>query len=104
MGPLLLCRLFGQFRILRRNQWELEVREMVIHVEKRRCRLLWGVACRRDGRLLCMGWLGMWGGVIDAQIRRFEPDLEEICSVGEMQGACLRGEAGAVLEQVGDVL
>ena len=43
------------------------------------------------------------GGLINAEIRWFEPDLQEVVAAGEMEGAGLRGEAGTLLQQVGDI-
>ena len=48
------------------------------------------------------GWR-LWGGVINAEIRGSEADVEEIAASGEMEGAGLRGEAGALLHQVGNI-
>jgi hypothetical protein len=40
----------------------------------------------------------MWVGLINAEIRWVEPDLEEVFSSGEMEGPGFRGEALALLQ------
>ena len=55
------------------------------------------------GSLLCVVCCWLWGGVINAEIRGCEADVEEIAAAGEMEGAGLRGEAGALLHQVGNI-
>jgi hypothetical protein len=47
---------------------------------------------------------GLWSGLIQAEIGWGEADLSEVFAPCQMQGAGLRGEAGALLHQVGDVL
>ncbi len=42
--------------------------------------------------------------MIDAEVGLLELDIEEVLSSGEMEGAGLRGEAGALFEQIGDVV
>ena len=42
--------------------------------------------------------------MIKAQIRRSEADVQEIAAAGEMEGAGLRGAAGALLHQVGHII
>ena len=42
--------------------------------------------------------------MIDAEVGLLELDIEEVLSSGEMEGAGLRGEAGALFEQIGDVI
>src|SRR5687767_5014207 len=55
------------------------------------------------GFLLCIvcSWLRM--GVINAQIRGGETDVQEIAAAGEMESARLRSEAGTLLHQIGNV-
>jgi len=48
--------------------------------------------------------VGRWRDVIDAEVGLLELDIEEVLSSGEMEGAGLRGEAGALFEQIGDVV
>ena len=47
--------------------------------------------------------LGRERGLINAEIRLFKPHLQEIGATGEMEGAGLRGKAGTLLHQVGDI-
>jgi hypothetical protein len=54
------------------------------------------------GSLLGVVCSGLRVGVINAQIRGCETDVQEIAAAGEMEGAGLWGEAGALLHQVGN--
>ena len=105
MGPRFVGRLCGQVGILLRDKGELQVGEMVLDGRQAAWR---GSACRcvlsHGGQPpMCRVAVGLWGGVINAEIRGCEADVEEIAAPGEMEGAGLRGEAGALLHQVGDI-
>src|ERR1041385_9024439 len=55
------------------------------------------------GFLLCVVCSWVRVGVINAQIRGGEADVEDIAAAGEMERARLRGEAGALLHKIGNV-
>ena len=75
----------------------LDVAECAVAASAGWCVQPWGQASSVSGER----WL--WGGVINAEIRGCEAHLQEIAASGEMEGAGLRGEAGALLHEVGDI-
>ena len=44
------------------------------------------------------------GGLINAEVGRLQPDLRQVFSSRQIQGACLGGEAGALCKQIGDIV
>ena len=48
--------------------------------------------------------LRLWGVLIDAEVGCLQPDLKQVFSTSEVQSAGLRGEAGALFKQIGDIV
>jgi hypothetical protein len=47
---------------------------------------------------------GWWWFLVEAEVRGWKLEIEQVLSPGEVQGTRWRGEASALLEEIGDVV
>jgi len=104
MGLLLVRGLLGQVAVGLSKKGELQVPQILIDCV--RCHgtgwggLQWG----HEHRLLYGMVRGRGGHLVQAEVRGLEMQIAQVLSPCEVQRTLLRGEAGALLEQVSDIV
>src|SRR4030095_2400793 len=104
MGPLLVRGVLGQLAIVLSDKGELQVPQVLIGLGQRH-EVRWGGGKLGHEHPLLYRMVGSWGGLlVQAEIGGLEVQLKQVLSPGEVQGTGLRGEAGALLQEIRDIV
>src|SRR5215468_6934077 len=104
MGPLLVRGVLGQLAIVRSDKGELQVPQVLIDLGQRQ-EVRWGGDGLGHEHPLLDRIIRSWGGLlVQTEIRGLEVQSEQVLSPGEVQGTGLRGETGALLQEIRDIV